>query len=83
MPNPAKNSPFLAQLARYTTPLTVLMWAMVVLGAVDVFYPGIVPAQISQWNLVLLWPVVAAAYFAIRYKKKLEAEAAARSTAGQ
>ena len=75
MLHPAKKSTFLATLSYYSTPLTILLWAMIAIGMVDVFYPGLVPVGVSQWNLILLWPVAAGTYFAIRYKKKLEAEA--------
>ncbi len=49
--------------ARYLEPLTYVLWAMIILGGIDHFVVEFLPRAIADWNLIIMWPVLATVLF--------------------
>lgn len=63
-------------LARNLTPLTVLMWALIVIGAIDYFVVGFISPGVQEVGLVALWLLTGAIWFGWKARKREQAEAA-------
>jgi amino acid permease len=61
--------------ARYLTPLTYLMWVMIVLGMIDHFAVEFLPRQVADVNLYVMWPVLAIVWFGHKHKAREKAQA--------
>jgi hypothetical protein len=61
--------------ARYLTPLTYLMWVMIIAGAIDHFAVGFLPRQIAEVNLYIMWPLLAVVWFGHRHAARVKAQA--------
>lgn len=61
--------------ARYLTPLTYLMWAMIIAGGVNHFAVEFLPRQVANVGLYILWPLLAVVWFAHRHNARLKAQA--------
>lgn len=62
-------------LARYLTPLTYLMWVLIIVGAVDHFAVEFLPRQIANVSLYIMWPLLAFVWFGHRHKARVKAQA--------
>ena len=62
-------------LARYLTPLTYLMWVLIIVGAVDHFAVEFLPRQIADVNLYIMWPLLAFVWFGHRHNSRVKAQA--------
>ena len=61
--------------ARYLTPLTYLLWAMIIIGGVDHFAVEFLPRQVADLNLYIMWPLLAIVWFGHRHVARLKAQA--------
>ncbi len=71
-----------AYLLRYLTPLTYLMWVVIIIGMVDHFFLeprglAFLPPAVFDWLLILMWPLLAAVWFGNKANEKRKAEARA------
>ena len=62
--------------ARYLTPLTYLLWVVIIIGAVDHFVVHFLPPDLANAYLYALWPLVAAVWFGHKYNARLKAQEA-------
>lgn len=62
--------------ARYLTPLTYILWAMIIIGSIDHFFAEFLPRPVADWNLYVMWPVLAVVWFGHRHKTRVQAQAA-------
>jgi membrane protein implicated in regulation of membrane protease activity len=62
-------------LARLTTPLTYLLWIMMIIGMVDHFFGPYLPPPVAEIGFYALWLVAAATWFGWRQRKRDEAAA--------
>jgi hypothetical protein len=60
-------------LARWTTPLTWLLWILVVVGMADYFLGPFLPPEVVEFGIILLWLVAALTWFGWRRRKRDEA----------
>ena len=60
--------------ARFITPVTYLMFAMLIVGGIDHFAVEFLPRNVAQWNLNLMWPVLAIVWFGHKYKERMKAQ---------
>lgn len=61
--------------ARYLTPITYLMWAMIIVGMADHFLVEFLPRSVADLNLYIMWPVLAIVWFGHRHKTRVQAQA--------
>ena len=61
--------------ARYLTPLTYLMWVMIIIGGVDHFAVEFLPRRVADVNLIIMWPLLAFVWFGHKHNAKLKAQA--------
>jgi hypothetical protein len=71
-----------AYLLRYLTPLTYLMWVVIIIGMVDHFFLeprglAFLPPSVFNWLLIVMWPLLAAVWFGNKANEKRKAEARA------
>lgn len=67
-----------ALLLRYLTPLTYLMWAVIIIGMVDHFFLeprglAFLPPPVFDWLVILMWPLLAAVWFGWKEVEKRKA----------
>ena len=67
------GNPLLRLLARLTTPLTYLLWAMIIVGMLDHFYGPFLPAKIAELGFFAIWLTAAAVWFGWRQRKRDDA----------
>ena len=60
--------------ARSITPLTYLLWAMIIIGGIDHFAVEFLPRPIADWNLYIMWPLLAIVWFGHKYKAREKAQ---------
>ena len=60
--------------ARYLTPLTYLLWAMIVVGMVDHFAVEFLPRSVADWNLYGMWPLLAVVWFGHKHNARMKAQ---------
>ena len=60
-------------LARLTTPLTYLLWAMIIVGMVDHFFGPVLSPPVAEIGFYALWLVAAATWFGWRQRKRDQA----------
>jgi hypothetical protein len=65
-------------LLKYLTPMTWLLWAMIVVGMLDHFFLSprgisILPQAVFDWFLIIMWPVLLAVWFGWKEKEKQKA----------
>ena len=58
----------MALLLRYLTPLTYVMWAVIIIGMVDHFFLeprglAVLPSEWFNWMVILMWPLLGAVWF--------------------
>lgn len=63
-----------ALFSRYLTPLTYVMYAMLIIGGIDHFAVEFLPRQVAGWNLIIIWPVLAFIWYGHRYNARLQAQ---------
>jgi hypothetical protein len=61
--------------ARYLTPLTYLLWAMIIIGSVDHFAIEFLPRPVADYNLYAMWPLLAVVWFGHRHVARVKAQA--------
>ena len=61
--------------ARYLTPLTYVMWAMIIAGEIDHFAIGFLPREIANVSLYIMWPLLAFVWFGHRHNTRMKAQA--------
>ncbi len=59
-------------LARLTTPLTYLLWILVVVGMVDHFFGPLLPPAVVEVGFYVLWLIAAMTWFGFRQRKRDE-----------
>ena len=57
------------------TPLTYLLWAMIIVGGVDHFAFEFMPRAMADVNLYVMWPLLAVVWFGHRYVAREKAQA--------
>lgn len=57
-------------LARLTTPLTYLLWAMIAIGLANEFFGPFLPPLLVEFGFYALWLAAAAVWFGWRQKKR-------------
>ena len=57
-------------LARYTTPLTYLLWILILVGLVDQIFGPFLPEQVINFGFYALWLVAAMTWFGYRQRKR-------------
>jgi len=62
--------------ARYLTPLTYFMWALIIVGAIDHFVVPFLPPRLGALYLYLLWPLLAVVWFGHKHNARLKAQEA-------
>lgn len=60
--------------ARYLTPLTYLLWAMIIVGGVDHFVVEFLPREMADVNLYVMWPLLAFVWFGHRHNARVKAQ---------
>ena len=61
--------------ARYLAPVTYLLWAMIIIGAIDHFFVEFLPRPVADVNLYVMWPVLAIVWFGHRHISREKAQA--------
>ena len=61
--------------ARYLTPLTYLLWAMIAVGALDHFAVEFLPRCVADINLYVMWPLLAIVWFGHKHVARVKAQA--------
>lgn len=61
--------------ARYLTPLTYLLWAVIAVGIIDHFVVGLLPRPVADVNLYIMWPLLAVVWFGHKHNAKVKAQA--------
>jgi hypothetical protein len=61
--------------ARYLTPLTYLLWAMIAVGALDHFAVEFLPRGVADINLYVMWPLLAIVWFGHKHVARVKAQA--------
>lgn len=61
--------------ARYLTPLTYLMWAMIIVGGVDLFAVEFLPRPVADVYLYVMWPLLAVVWFGHKHIARQKAQA--------
>ena len=61
--------------ARYLSPLTYLMWVMIIVAMVDHFAVGFLPPQVATLNFYFLWPLLAFVWFGHKHIARVKAQA--------
>ena len=61
--------------ARYLTPLTYLLWAMIGVGMVDHFAVEFLPRRMADINLYAMWPLLAVVWFGHKHVARVKAQA--------
>lgn len=74
----------MALLLRYLTPLTYMMWVVIVIGMVDHFLLeprglAVLPPVVFDWLLIVMWPLLAAVWFGNKENEKRKAQARAEA----
>ena len=67
-----------AYLLRYLTPLTYMMWVVIIIGMVDHFFleprgQAVLPPVVFDWLLIVMWPLLAAVWFGNKEAERLKA----------
>ena len=65
-------------LLRYLTPLTYMMWVVIIIGMVDHFFlaprgQAVLPPVVFDWLLIVMWPLLAAVWFGNKEAERLKA----------
>ena len=65
-------------LLRYLTPLTYIMWIIIIVGMVEHFFleprgMAFLPPAAFDWLLILMWPLLAAVWFGHKEAEKQKA----------
>ena len=65
-------------LLRYLTPLTYMMWVVIIIGMVDHFFleprcQAVLPPVVFDWLLIVMWPLLAAVWFGNKEAERLQA----------
>ena len=60
--------------ARYLTPLTYLLWAMIIVGSVDHFVVEFLPRRVADANLYAMWPLLAIVWFGHKHAARVKAQ---------
>jgi hypothetical protein len=73
-----------ALLLRYLTPMTYIMWVVIIIGMVDHFFldprgQAFLPPAVFDWLLILMWPLLAAVWFGNKENEKRKAQARAEA----
>ncbi|MEK9662819.1 MAG: hypothetical protein VW644_14010 [Alphaproteobacteria bacterium] len=66
---------FQRQLARATTPLTYLLWALIAIGLTNEVFGPFLPPALVEIGFYMLWLAAAAVWFGWRQKKRDESAA--------
>ena len=61
--------------ARYLTPLTYVLWVMIIIGLVDHFAVTFLPRQVADWNLYVMWPLLGVVWFSHKHNARMKAQA--------
>lgn len=61
--------------ARYLTPLTYLMFGLIIVGGVDHFAVEFLPRPVANVNLYILWPLLAVVWFGHKHVAREKAQA--------
>lgn len=61
--------------ARYITPLTYLLWAMIIIGSIDHFFFEFLPRGVANANLYVMWPLLAIVWFGHKHLARIKAQA--------
>ncbi len=59
--------------ARYLTPLTYLLWALIIIGGIDHFAIEVLPRPVADINLIVMMPLLAAVWFGHKHKARMQA----------
>ena len=64
-------------LLRYLTPLTYMMWVVIIIGMVDHFFleprgQAVLPPVVFDWLLIVMWPLLAAVWFGNKEAERLK-----------
>ncbi len=60
--------------ARYLTPLTYLIWVMIIVGSIDHFAVEFLPRKVADVNLYVMWPVLAIVWFGHKHNARMKAQ---------
>ena len=63
------------RLARLTTPLTYVLWGLLLVGMIDYVFGPLLPPDVVNVGFYVLWAVAAATWFGWRQRKRDEAAA--------